>query len=122
MGILRRGMPYAPPDNYEHPKDKATRIYLERMREIEKKRVDAEKEVFSLEFNNWFRSLSDEQKRNFLPEAFRRSNTNLESNKILESSARNHFEKEIWAHKKALIQQTTTGRGVFYRVLFKIAL
>lgn len=107
MGILRNGKPYAPPSNYESPQDKAMRIYLERMREIEKKRVEAEKEVFTLEFNNWFRSLSDEQKRNFLPEAFRRSNPNLENNKILESSARNHFEKETWAHRKAAIQQTT---------------
>ena len=100
MGILRNGKPYAPPSNYESPQDKAMRVYLERMREIEKKRADAEKEVFTLEFNNWFRDLSNEQKLNLLPEAFRRSNTSLENNKILESSARSHFEKEIWSKIK----------------------
>lgn len=109
MGILRNGKPYAPSSNYESPQDKAVRIYLERMREIEKKRVEAEKEVFLLEFNNWFRSLSDEQKLNLLPEAFRHSSASLENNKILESSARNHFEKEVWVHRKAAIQQTTSG-------------
>ena len=102
MGILRGGKPYAPSSNYESPQDKAMRVYRERMREIEQGRVDSEKEAIGLAFNEWFAKLTDEEKKEFLPELFR-NNTNSEKlgkSKILESSARNHFEKEIWPDKK----------------------
>ncbi len=105
MGILRKGKPYAPTSNYESPQDKAMRIYRERMSEIEQKRVEAEKEAINLAFNDWFIQLSDEQKKNFLPEMFRH-NTNSEKlgkSKILESTARSHFETEIWPKEKGKI-------------------
>ncbi|EKE01261.1 MAG: hypothetical protein ACD_21C00183G0002 [uncultured bacterium] len=104
MGILRNGKPYAPPSNYESPQDKAMREYLERMREIEQRRVGVEKEVMSLAFNDWFTQLTDDQKRELLPETLRR-NAKLEKNKILESAARGHFEVEIWPNKKEKITQ-----------------
>jgi hypothetical protein len=114
MGILRKGKPYAPTSNYESPQDKAMRIYRERMSEIEQKRVDAEKEAINLAFNDWFSKLTNEQKIGFLPEMLRRTaiqrNENgekIDKSKILESSARKHFEVKIWPEKKAeIIQQT----------------
>lgn len=102
MGILRNGKPYAPSSNYESPQDKAMRIYLEKMRQIEQKRAAEEKEAFDLAFKDWFSKLSAEQKREFLPEMLRR-NANVETSKMLESNARSHFEKEIWALNKAKI-------------------
>ena len=110
MGILRNGKPYAPPSNYESPQDEAIRIYLEKMREIEQKRVEAEKEAINLAFNDWFSKLTGEQKIGFLPEMLRRTaiqrNENgekLDKSKILESSARKHFEIEIWPKEKEKI-------------------
>jgi hypothetical protein len=102
MGIVRNGRPYLPPSNYESPQDKAMRIYLERMREIEQKRVEEEKEAFNLAFNDWFLKLSNEQKRELLPEMLRRG-ANLETSKMLENTAKSHFEKEIWAINKIKI-------------------
>ncbi|CAL7962275.1 conserved hypothetical protein [Gammaproteobacteria bacterium] len=105
MGILRKGKPYAPTSNYESPQDKAIRIYREKMSEIEQKRVETEKEAINLAFNDWFIRLNDEQKKNFLPEMFRH-NTNSEKlgkSKILESTARSHFETEIWPKEKGKI-------------------
>jgi len=99
MGILRKGKPYAPSSNYESPRDKAMRIYRERMREIEQGRVAAEKEAINLAYNDWFAQLTDAQKKEFLPVSLRQ-NARLEKNKILEGSARNHFETEIWPDKK----------------------
>lgn len=102
MGILRNGKPYAPSSNYESPQDKAIRIYRERMREIEQGRAAAEKEAINLAYNDWFEQLTDEKKIEFLPEMLRH-NTNSEKlgkSKILESSARNKFETEIWPSKK----------------------
>jgi len=102
MGILRNGKPYAPPSNYESPQDKAMRIYLEKMREIEKKRADNEKELFELTFSDWFLKLTDDQKRELLPEMLRK-NADLKTSKFLENSARSHFEKQIWAIKRSTI-------------------
>jgi predicted transcriptional regulator len=102
MGILRNGKPYAPPSNYESPQDKAMREYKERMLKIEQGRAETEKEAINLAFNDWFMKLTDAQKIELLPEMFRRNtnNTKLEKSKILESSARSRFEKEIWPSKK----------------------
>jgi len=109
MGILRKkGEPYAPPSNYESPQDKAMRIYLERMREIEQGRVAAEKEAINLAYNDWFAQLADVQKKEFLPVSLRQ-NARLEKNKILEGSARNYFETEVWPDKKQeIIGKTNT--------------
>jgi hypothetical protein len=78
------------------------RFYLERMREIEQKRAEEEKEAFNLAFNDWFLKLSNEQKRELLPEMLRRG-ANLETSKMLENTAKSHFEKEIWAINKIKI-------------------
>lgn len=104
MGILRNGKPYLSPSNYESPQDKAMRLYMERKRETEQKRLGIEKEAISLAFGDWFAQLTDNQKREFLPEMFRNT-PRLEKNKLLESSARNHFEAEVWATKKNEILQ-----------------
>jgi hypothetical protein len=98
IGILRRGTPYLPPNNYESPQDKAMRLYRENMRAIEQRRVEAEKETISLAFNDWFAKLTSNQKTEFLPEMLRRnaSGDKLEKSKILESTAKKHFEKEVW--------------------------
>ncbi len=106
MGILRNGKPYTPPSNYESPQDEAMRIYLEKMREIEQKRAEAENEAINLAFNDWFAKLTDEQKIERLPKMFRNNanNEKLEKSKILESSARSYFEKEIWPKEREKIR------------------
>jgi hypothetical protein len=107
MGILRAGKPYAPPSNYESPQDKAMRIYLERMREVEEKRINTEKEAIDLSFSEWFGQLTDTQRIEFLPENLRSTKVAFGKNKIIESAARTHFEAEIWPDKKQEITKNT---------------
>ena len=98
MGILRNGKPYAPPSNYESPQDKSMREYKEKMLKIEQDRAETEKEAINLTFNDWFSQLTEEQKKEFLPDMLRRNTTSekLGKNKMLEGSARSHFEIELW--------------------------
>lgn len=105
MGILRTGRVYTFPSNYESPQDKALRLYRENKRVIEQRRVEAEKEAINLAFNDWFEKLNDEQKIEFLPKMLRNnaSSEKLEKSKILESSAKSYFEKEIWPSEKGRI-------------------
>ena len=102
MGILRNGRVYTFPSNYESPQDKAMRIYHKQLRDLTQKRESLEKETINLSFQEWFSSLTHEQKKEFLPQTFR-NNARIENNKILEGGARDHFEKEIWPNKKAEI-------------------
>ena len=105
MGILRKGKPYAPTSNYESPQDKAMRLYKEKMKEVEQRRVEVEKEAINLAYNDWFEKLTDVQKKEFLPVSLRQ-NARLEKNKMLEGSSRNHFEIEIWPNlKKDIIEK-----------------
>jgi len=111
MGILRNGRVYTFPSNYESPQDKSMRLYRESKRKIEQERVATEKEAISLAFNEWFAKLTDKQKIGLLPEMLRH-NTNSEKlgkSKILESSARNKFETEIWPSKKMEIIENTNA-------------
>ena len=102
MGILRNGQPYAPPSNYESPQDKAMRIYTERMQATEQKRVETEQKALNFAFKDWFSKLSEEALRAFLPPLWKKSK--LEDNKMLESLAKNHFEKEVWLELKNQIE------------------
>jgi len=95
MGILRKGNPYASPVNYESPQDKSMRIYVEQQRAIEAKRAAIEKEAFELAFNEWFKGLSEEEKKQYTPKFL----TYTEGHKPTESIARKHFSDEIWAVK-----------------------
>lgn len=54
MGILRKNGPYLAPENYESPKDKAMRLYLEREKSKKEAREKMEKEAFDCAFNNWY--------------------------------------------------------------------
>jgi hypothetical protein len=99
MGILRSGKPYAPPSNYESPQDREMRIYLERMREIESKRIEIEKEAANLTFNDWFSRLEDNQKMELLPEPLRDTSINPKTSIIIRESAKSHFFAKVWPEK-----------------------
>jgi DNA-binding transcriptional regulator/RsmH inhibitor MraZ len=63
-----------------------------------------------LAFNDWFIQLSDNQKKELLPENLR-SNAKLEKNKMLEGVAKSYFETEIWPDKKRqIVEKMDTGK------------
>ena len=67
MGILRKGCPYTPPENYESPEDEALRKYLEAKRTQSVRRKAMEQELLELEFSEWSDSLSDVERKQYAP-------------------------------------------------------
>jgi len=104
MGILRNGQPYAPPSNYESPEEEALRLYVERQRELEQRRIELENAAIELAFKEWLATLSEEDKNHILPHFVR--NLKAEQPKLTE--LKNHFMKEIWVNKRVNIMQMIT--------------
>jgi hypothetical protein len=96
MGILRNGIPYSPPSNYESPEKRAMRIYLEKKKEIESKQIAMEEELLKSEFNDWHNTLTKEQINEILPEDIK--NSTLAPAKI--ACLRTYYRSEIWPNKK----------------------
>ncbi len=109
MGILRNGIPYSPPPNYESEEGRAMRIYLERKREIEKKQVELEEELLKAEFNDWQNTLTKEQIDKILPEDIK--NSKLAPAKI--ACLRTYFKNEIWPAKLKNIINNTINKNKF---------
>ncbi len=103
MGILRNGQPYAPPSNYESPQDEALRIYVEKQRELEKRRAEFESNALDFAFKEWLHSLNEAEKNQIVPHSLR--NFKAEQPKI--AILKEHFTKEIWPKKCMEIMQVT---------------
>jgi hypothetical protein len=66
MGILRRGNPYTPPDNYISPKEQAMRKILE----MRKREELVAQELEEAEFRKWLRETADEEKKKIVGDTF----------------------------------------------------
>lgn len=97
MGILRKGLPYAPPENYESPEAEARRCYLEGKRRIEEQRQVEERELQFLEFSEWRRGVTPEEINAIVPEVVR----NVP--RASESSLKVHFEEIVWPARRATV-------------------
>lgn len=94
IGILRKGQPYLPPSNYESPKDKALREYVERKRELSQKRVKLEQEALDLAFLEWKEKLTIEEKNKIYPNAIKK----LKDGTLKINFLKNFFKENIWSH------------------------
>ena len=97
MGILRKGIPYAPPENYESPEQAARRTYLAKKRSLQEKHEAEERELQDLEFVEWRRGLRSEELNDIVPEMFR------QMPKAQETSLRSHFNENVWPVRRAMI-------------------
>jgi len=102
MGILRKGLQYAPPANYESADDKMRREYREALEARAKKRAEEEKRIQVLEFEEWRRGVTSEWIRKNL------SDLAWSSGPAQEGSLKNYFEKNIWP---SLQNQFQDSRG-----------
>ena len=93
MGILRKGVPYAPSENYESPADEARRRTREIMERKERERVTEENRIRELEFAEWRRGLSVDKLATILPDFARRPG------QVQDSTLRTYFENEIWPER-----------------------
>jgi hypothetical protein len=100
MVILRKGLPYTPPDNYESEQDKAMRLYLESEKSRAAKREKMLNELFELKFSEWYENQSEEFLISLLPEIFKsKKSANRESDSV-KKLAREYFEKNEWIDVK----------------------
>ena len=105
MGILRKGMPYAPPENYESPETEARRRYIEGKRRIEDEREAQEREIRDLEFEEWSRGLSLEEFNALVPDVVRHAP------KAREHSLRAYFNESVWPSRRLLLPGTEAERA-----------
>ena len=90
MGILRKGIPYAPPENYESPADEARRRTLEILESRDRERVVVEQKLKDLKFSEWRSSLSENQAKALVP-VFAKDVVPAR-----ESMLRAHFDEKVY--------------------------
>jgi len=105
MGILTRVGVYAAPENYESPKDRAMRLYLEKKQVQQEKKATMEKECQQIAFQEWQDSLEDSEKEKLIPEAAKKMQ--IAGPKI--AALRAHFENIIWPQKKNKMLEAIVG-------------
>lgn len=62
MGIMKRSGYYAAPENYESPKDRGRRLFLEQEAAKIKKRAEEEKNLMNVYFEVWSNTLTHQEK------------------------------------------------------------
>ena len=92
MGILRRGIPYAAPVNYESPQDQVLRKNLESKRQQAEKRAQMEAELKEIEFEEWYSSLSEVEKLERVPMLPREGSGR-------KAAMRSQFEEQVWPER-----------------------
>ena len=104
MGVVRRGIPYGPQDNYETPADEVrrkTREFKERQAAM---RQAEEQKILDLEFQEWRRGLSSDEVQTLVPEFARRPGP------VQESSLKTYFQQNLWPDISAKMAGLTTDR------------
>jgi hypothetical protein len=90
MGTLRKGIEYAPPENYETPQAEARRKRIEYLERAEQRKREDEQKILDLEFLSWKRGLSEAQIAPLVPEWARKPG------QIQDSALKSHFEENVW--------------------------
>ncbi len=90
MGILRKGLAYARPPNYETPQEAARRKRLELLQREESQRQAEEQQILELEFSSWKRGQSVAEIVAQLPEHARRPGP------VQDSALKNYFVENVW--------------------------
>ena len=89
MGILKKGIPYAPPENYVTPEQEALQKYLSAKKVQAEKREVLERELQDVEFQEWVRALDASEKREIAPQG-------QEGGPLYLGLLRNHFDQTVW--------------------------
>ncbi len=93
MGILRKGIPYAPPENYESPAAEARRKVREFKEREERERQAEEQKIMELEFSEWKRGLLIEDISQIVPEYARKPGP------LQDSALKTYYETHIWSKR-----------------------
>jgi predicted transcriptional regulator len=107
MGIVRRGLPYAFPENYESLEQEALRKYHERKKMMVQQQSERENELINSEFNDWVLQLTEADIENKVPPAFQKMATNSPTKRAI---LRDFFKVNEWPNikKKLLCGEPTS--------------
>ena len=106
MGLLIKGQPYNPPDNYESEKDRAMRLYYEKKRRDEDVRRQREEKLIEIELSSWTVGLSETEKELFVSEGYKKLNPESGmAKKIMEADLKSYFLENVWPEKIEEIYQ-----------------
>ena len=92
MGILRKGVPYIPPENYESPEIRAFRKYIEHKERQKATREDLEKRNFELDLDDWINKQSEEELNKAIDEPRYRD----KESPFRRGALSVYFKKNIW--------------------------
>ena len=92
MGMMKKGSPYLPPENYESPEEQAMKAYLDAMKKKAERIRKLEEECKALALQEWRDGLSLDEQKAIVPEKYHAAS----EKKIFESLIIAHFEKKIW--------------------------
>lgn len=101
MGILRKGEPYLPPENYESPQERALRLYSQRRRLEEQKKQKQEEEAKTIAFEEWVKETPDEELKSLCPGKHGEDLTSV----IAKGYLHKYFNENVWESAKQKIQQ-----------------
>ena len=93
MGILRKGIPYAPPENFESAADEARRRTREILERKDRDRQAEELRIFELEFSEWRRGLAPNDLLRLVPEWAQKPG------QIQDSALKSYFETNLWPER-----------------------
>ena len=92
MGILRKGLPYLPPENYEPRETRAFRQYVEHRERQKAVREELEKRKFELDLDDWIEKLSEEEIPHLIDEPQYRD----KDSPFRKGALSLYFKKNIW--------------------------
>ncbi|MGK5083520.1 hypothetical protein WDW37_09465 [Bdellovibrionota bacterium FG-1] len=90
MGIVRKGIPYAPPENFETAADEARRRTREILERKERERLADEQRLKDLEYAEWRRGITEAQATALVPDPVK------DIPRAREASLQNHFDEKVW--------------------------
>ncbi len=93
-----KGLPYDLPKNYESPKVRAMREYLERMEANEQKEEALKQQLKTREFEKWFNSLSLEEQNTLVP-----PHGLYAKGSPRRAAFFKHFDENHWAEKEKVL-------------------
>jgi predicted transcriptional regulator len=116
MGILRQGIPYAAPSNYESKESESMRLYLESKEKIEKTNKDLEEKFKKNILQEWIENLSPYELMEFYVESDSDPSLGSLSDKIQATfkkrnaikNATEYFESQLWPIKRIEILSKKT--------------
>lgn len=99
MGILRQGQPYIPPENYESPRERALRLFVEHKEAIERKQQEMEIKAAEFAFKDWLKTVSETEKQKIFPSVIRR----MQADQPKIACLKEYFMKNIWPRQRELL-------------------